>query len=177
MTNIETERLFMRPVTLRDAEALHRLHTDPLVVELILQGQPLTRAESDARLNLYLDEWDRYGYGFWMLYLRQPNGDLTFVGRAGLRRYDDRDVEIGVCLFGLSSGKRIAGESLEAVIKFGFRQLPHSRLVCVVRPSNTRSQKAMMRLGFSFIGMTEHLGTVFRLYELPRPADLQAALS
>ncbi|CDN51438.1 GNAT family N-acetyltransferase [Neorhizobium galegae] len=54
--NLETERLFMRSVTARDGDALHRLHTDPLVVELIMQGKPLTRAESDARLNLYLDE-------------------------------------------------------------------------------------------------------------------------
>ncbi len=83
--NLETERLFMRPVTARDGGALHRLHTDPLVVELIMQGKPLTPAESNLRLALYLDEWDRYGYGFWMLYLREPNGDLTFVGRAGLR--------------------------------------------------------------------------------------------
>lgn len=168
--NLETERLFMRPVTGRDGEALHRLHTDPLVVELIMQGKPLTRSESDSRLNLYLDEWDRYGYGFWMLYLREPSGDLTFVGRAGLRRYDENDVEVGVCLFGFSSGKGIAGESLEAAIEFGFRRLPLRRLVCVVRPTNIRSQKAMLRLGFLFVGMTEHLGTVFRFYEMQRPA-------
>ncbi|WP_105436182.1 GNAT family N-acetyltransferase [Neorhizobium tomejilense] len=168
--NLETERLFMRPVTARDGVALHRLHTDPLVVKLIMQGKPLTRTESDARLDLYLDEWDRYGYGFWILYLREPNGDLTFVGRAGLRRYDENDVEVGVCLFGFSSGKGIARESLGAAIEFGFRRLPLRRLVCVVRPTNIRSQKAMLRLGFSFVGMTEHLGTAFRFYEIQRPA-------
>jgi len=170
--NLETERLFMRPVTVRDSDALYRLHTDPLVVELIMQGKPPTRAESDARLTLYLDEWDRHGYGFWMLYLREPSGDLTFVGRAGLRRYDENDVEVGVCLFGFSSGQRIAGESLEAAIEFGFRRLLLPRMVCVVRPTNIRSQKAMLRLGFSFVGMTEHLGTVFRFYEMRRPAKL-----
>ncbi|WP_105432659.1 GNAT family N-acetyltransferase [Neorhizobium sp. T6_25] len=168
--NLEIERLFTRPVTTRDGDALHRLHTDPLVIELIMQGKALTRAESDARLDLYLDEWDRYGYGFWMLYLREPNGDLTFVGRAGLRRYDENDVEVGVCLVGFSSGKGIAGESLEAAIEFGFRRLPVRRLVCVVRPTNIRSQKAMLRLGFSFAGMTEHLRTVFRFYKIQRPA-------
>jgi RimJ/RimL family protein N-acetyltransferase len=177
MTNLETERLFMRPVTADDAEALHRLHTDPLVVELIMQGRPLTREESDVRLNLYLEEWERYGYGFWMVYLRENNGDLTFVGRAGLRRYDETDVEVGICLFGFSSGKRSAGESLRAVIEFGFKRLPHSRLVCVVRPSNVRSQKAMVRLGFSFIGMTQHRGTDFRFYEMPRPPDFPTPLS
>lgn len=167
--NLETERLFMRPVTARDGEPLHRLHNDPLVVELIMQGKPLTRGESDARLRLYLDEWDRFGYGFWMVYLRQASGDLAFVGRAGLRRYDESDVEVGVCLFGAFSGQRIAGESLGAAIEFAFRHLPVPRLVSVVRPTNVRSQRAMEKLGFVFAGMTEHLGTTFRFYELLRP--------
>ncbi|WP_370689853.1 GNAT family N-acetyltransferase [Neorhizobium galegae] len=79
-----------------------------------------------------------------------------------MRRYDENDVEVGVCLFGFSSGKGIAGESLGAAIEFGFRRLPLRRLVCVVRPTNIRSQKAMLRLGFSFTVMTEHLGIVFR---------------
>lgn len=175
--NLSTERLFMRPVTARDGDALYRLHTDPLVVELILQGRPMTREESDARLDLYLGEWQRYGYGFWMVYLREPNGDLTFVGRAGLRRYDERDVEAGVCLFGFSSGKRIAGESLQAVIDYGFAHLQSPRLVCVIRPTNIRSQAAMTRLGFCYTGMTEHLGTEFRFYEMQRPADIPTPLS
>lgn len=168
--NLETERLFMRPVTARDAEPLHRLHMDPLVVELIMQGKPLTREESDARLRLYLDEWDRFAYGFWMVYLRQESGDLRFVGRAGLRRYDENDVEVGVCLFGAFSGQGIAGEGLGAAIEFAFRRLPVARLVSVVRPTNIRSQRAMEKLGFTFVGVTKHLGTTFRYYELKRPA-------
>jgi RimJ/RimL family protein N-acetyltransferase len=166
--NLETERLFMRPVTARDSDALYRLHCDPLVVELILQGKQLSRDESDARLAIYLDEWRRYGYGFWMLYLRQPNGDLTFVGRAGLRHYDEQDVEIGCCLFGFSSGKKIALESLKPIIAYAFERLPITRLVSVIRPENIRSQKMTTTLGFSYLGMTEHRGITFRRYEMKR---------
>jgi hypothetical protein len=50
--NLEIERLFTRPVTTRDGDALHRLHTDPLVIELIMQGKALTRAESDAPISI-----------------------------------------------------------------------------------------------------------------------------
>jgi len=166
--NIETRRLFMRPVSVLDGDALYRLHCDPLVVELIMQGRSPTREESDARLSLYLDEWRRYGYGFWMLYLRESNGDLTFVGRAGLRHYDDKDVEIGCCLFGFSSGKKIALESLGPIIAYAFERLPIVRLVSVIRPENIRSQKMTANLGFSYRGMTEHNGTAFRFYEMKR---------
>lgn len=166
--NLETHRLFMRPVSARDGDALYRLHCDPLVVELIMQGKPPTREESDARLSLYLDEWQRYGYGFWMLYLRECNGDLTFVGRAGLRRYDDEDVEIGCCLFGFSSGRKIALESLGPIVAYAFERLPIARLVSVIRLENIRSQKMTTKLGFRYHGMTEHNGTAFRFYEMKR---------
>lgn len=166
--NLETERLFMRPVSARDGDALYRLHCDPLVVELIMQGKPLSREQSDARLALYLDEWRRYGYGFWMLYQRQANGDLTFVGRAGLRHYDEHDIEIGCCLFGFSSGKKIALEGLRPIVAYAFERLPIDRLVCVIRPENIRSQKMTTALGFSYRGMTEHRGVTFRFYEMKR---------
>ncbi|WP_117194044.1 GNAT family N-acetyltransferase [Rhizobium terrae] len=167
--NLETERLFMRPVNARDGDALYRLHCDPLVVELIMEGNMPTREQSDGRLSLYLDEWRRYGYGFWMLYQREANGDLIFVGRAGLRRYDEKDVEIGCCLFGFASGKRIALESLRAIVAHAFDHLPITRLVSVIRPENIRSQKMTTTLGFSYMGMTEHHGTTFRFYEMKRP--------
>ncbi|WP_172745522.1 hypothetical protein [Neorhizobium galegae] len=58
------------------------------------------------------------------------------------------------------------------MIEFGFRRLPLRRLVRIVRPPNIRSQKAMLPLRFSFAGMTEHLGTVFRFYEMQRPGKV-----
>ncbi|PDT75786.1 GNAT family N-acetyltransferase [Sinorhizobium sp. BJ1] len=167
--NLETERLFMRPIRPWDADALHRLHCDQLVVASTMEGIPPTREMSDARLSLYLHEWETYGYGFWMVYERQDGGDLRFVGRSGLRRFDDNAIETGTCLFGTRCGQGIGPESSKPVIEFAFATQPIDRLVSFVRPTNIRSLRTRTRLGFSCLGPVVVDGTNYHLFELRRP--------
>ncbi|RUU72702.1 MAG: N-acetyltransferase [Mesorhizobium sp.] len=167
--NLETERLFMRPIRLWDGDALHRLHCDPLVVESIMGGIRPTREMSEARLSFYLHEWETYGYGFWMVYEREDNGDLHFVGRSGLRRVDDNDIETGCCLFGTRCGQGIGPESLKPVIEFAFATQPIDRLVSFIRPTNIRSLRTRTPLGFSCLGPVVVDGTNYQLFELRRP--------
>ncbi|WP_028002468.1 GNAT family N-acetyltransferase [Sinorhizobium arboris] len=169
--NLETERLFMRPLRPWDADALHRLHCDPLVVELTMQGIPPTRELSDARLALYLHEWETCGFGFWVVYERENNGDLRFVGRCGLRRFDANDIEIGCFLFGAHCGKRIGPESQKPVIEFAFATQRVDRLVSLIRPTNTRSLRMITGLGFSCVGPVLVDGTNYQFFELRRPAQ------
>ncbi|WP_245456401.1 GNAT family N-acetyltransferase [Mesorhizobium sp. M2A.F.Ca.ET.043.05.1.1] len=165
--NLETERLFMRPIRPWDADALHRLHCDPLVVEWMMQGNLPTREESYERLSLYLHEWETYGYGFWMVYERERNGGLRFAGRSGLRRVDDKDIEIGYALFGNRCGKGIAPESLKPVIEFAFATQRVDRLVSFIRPTNIRSQRVTTKMGFTCLGPVD--GTNYEVFELRRP--------
>ncbi|TIP51021.1 MAG: GNAT family N-acetyltransferase [Mesorhizobium sp.] len=172
--NLETERLFMRPIRPRDADALHRLHCDPLVVESTMEGIPPTREMSDARLSLYLHEWETYGYGFWMVYERDDNGDLRFVGRSGLRLYDNA-IEVGCILFGARCGQGIGPESLKPVFEFAFATQPVDRLVALIRPTNTRSLRMTTALGFSCLEPVVVDGTNYQFLELRRPPQLPNA--
>ncbi|CCV10436.1 GNAT family N-acetyltransferase [Mesorhizobium sp. STM 4661] len=167
--NLETERLFMRPIRPWDADALHRLHCDALVVELTMEGIPLTREMSDARLSLYLHEWETYGYGVWMVYEREANGDLGFVGRSGLHRFGENDIQTGCFLFGARCGQGIGPESLKAVIEFAFATQSIDRLVSLVRPTNIRALKTRAPLGYSYLGPVVVDGTNFQFFELRRP--------
>lgn len=167
--NLETERLFMRPISRWDGDALHRLHCDPLVVASTMEGIPPTREKSDARLSLYLHEWETYGYGFWMVYEREDSGDLRFVGRSGLRRFDDNDIETGCCLFGARCGQGIGPESAKAVIEYAFATQPIDRLVSLIRATNIRSLRTRTPLGFSSLGPVVVDGTNYQLFELRRP--------
>ncbi|MER9242915.1 GNAT family N-acetyltransferase [Mesorhizobium sp. M0633] len=167
--NLETERLFMRPIRPWDADALHRLQCDPLVVESTMEGIPPTREISDARLSLYLHEWETYGYGFWMVYERDDNGDLRFVGRSGLRRFDDNAIEVGCILFGARCGQGIGPESSKPVIEFAFATQPIDRLVSFIRPTNIRSLRASTRQGFTHLGPVVFDGTNYQFLELRRP--------
>ncbi|WP_265519623.1 GNAT family N-acetyltransferase [Nitratireductor luteus] len=163
---LESYRVFLRPILPSDASVLFRLHTDPLVVKLIMDGRAPTRAESDARLDLYLRDWDRLGYGFWMVYEKQPGGDLHFAGRCGLRDFDGADRELGYCFLERASGRGLATEASRIVIEAAFSRLGLTKLIAVVRPANIRSQRVMDKLGFCSRGMRVHRGASFRFYEL-----------
>ncbi|TIU50122.1 MAG: GNAT family N-acetyltransferase [Mesorhizobium sp.] len=167
--NLETERLFMRPLRPWDADAIHRLHCDPLIVDNTMEGIPPSREMSDARLARCLDEWETYGFGYWMVYERENTGDLRFLGRCGLRRFDDNDIEIGCFLLGAHCGKRIGPESHKPVIEFAFSTQPVDRLLCFIRPTNTRSLRMYTSLGFSCLGQVGVDGTNYQIFELRRP--------
>lgn len=166
--NLETKRLFMRPIRPWDENALHRLHCDPLVVESTMEGIPPTRGMTNARLSLYLHEWGTYGYGFWMIYERDNGGDLRFVGLSGLRRLDDHAIEVGCRLFGAKCGQGIGPESLKPVIEFAFANQPIDRLVALIRPANIRSLRMSAPLGFSYLRSAVIDGTNYRWFELRR---------
>lgn len=163
---LESDRIFMRPILPSDAPVLFQLHTDPLVIKLIMNGRAPTRADSDAWHSLFLSDWNRLGYGFWMVYEKRPNGDLQFVGRCGLRDFQGTDTELGYCFSQRGSGRGLATEASRIVIEAAFCKLGLTKLVAVVRPANARSQRVVDKLGFCSRGMTNHNGVNFCFYEL-----------
>ncbi|MER9445949.1 GNAT family N-acetyltransferase [Mesorhizobium sp. M0340] len=166
--NLETKRLFMRQIRPWDADALHRLQCDPLVVESTMAGTPPTREMTDARLSLYLHEWETYGYGFWMIYERDDGGDLRFAGASGLRHLGDNAIEVGCRLFGARCGQGIGPESLKPVIEFAFATQSIDRLVAFIRPTNIRSLRMSALLGFSYLRSDVIDATKYQCFELRR---------
>lgn len=163
---LETERLLLRQIRSSDADALYRLHCDPLVVRLTTDGHAMTRPQSDARVTLYLQEWRRFSFGFFIVYEKQSNGDLHFCGRCGLRDFNGEDVELGYCFSGASSGRGLATEAAKLVIQDAFSRLALNKLVGVVRPANNQSQRVLEKLGFSHRKIVKHRGIDYRFYEM-----------
>ncbi|MEW7009102.1 GNAT family N-acetyltransferase [Lentilitoribacter sp. EG35] len=163
---LESNRLLLRPLKQSDNEILFKLHTDPLVVELILNGKPMSRHESDKKLAYYLDEWDRVGHGFWIVYEKTANGKLEFVGRCGLRDYDGKDFELGYCFLGSSAGRGIASEAAKIVKNSAFDILSLKKIVAIVRPKNTASQAILKKLGFTYNRRVHLRGSHYLLYDL-----------
>lgn len=158
MTVLQTDRLLLRPLQPSDAGALFQLHCDPLVVRLTTDGQPMTRAQCDERLDLYLREGRDFGLTFFAVFERRPNGDLLFAGRCGLRSYRHDAVEIGYCFSQRASGRGLATESAGLVIADAFGRLRCRKLVGLVRPANQQSQNVLKKLNFTQNGMTHHRG-------------------
>lgn len=153
---LETERLFLRRVTLDDAGLMLAIWNDPAFVRNV--GDRGIRTTEQAReamqagaLKLYAD----YGYGPYSMVLKS---DGPQIGICGLFRRDNlEDPDIGFAVLPDFCGRGYAGEAAFAVLKHARDDLGIQKLTAIVSPGNAPS-----------IGLIEKLGLVFeRMITMP----------
>lgn len=149
---LETERLFLRRVSLADADLMLAVWNDPAFVRNV--GDRGIRSLADARaameagaLKLYED----YGYGPYAMILK---GDGTRVGICGLFKRDNLEhPDIGFAVLPDYCGAGLAGEAAFAVVAHACDDLGLTDLTAIVSPGNAPSIGLIEKLGLSFSGM------------------------
>ena len=149
-TELNTPRLLLRQWRDADRPAWAALNADPEVREFL--GPPLTRADSDAALELFRDELAARDWGWWALELRET-GEL--IGMAGLDPVDDEmpftGVELGWRLSRAHWGFGYATEAARAAMTHGFEARRFPELLAIAAVGNSRSQAVMRRLGMTHV--------------------------
>ncbi|RWI16547.1 MAG: N-acetyltransferase [Mesorhizobium sp.] len=168
---LHTPRLLMRSLAMSDLEDLHRLHSDPLVMQSLFSGEPPTRQDTQERMEQYLQAWRQNGFGFFGVFLKGPSQkQAQFVGRAGLRIFEETsDVEYGVCLCGHVAGRGIGPELGAAILRHAFKELALERVVALIRPDNERAIRAAEKIGFRHLEDRHYGDRVKGFYEV-RPS-------
>jgi len=168
MSVLETERLLLVPITREHEDEVHRLHSDPSVVEALFQGKAPSREGTAAKMALYVGDWARLGFGFFAVYRKSPVGGWRdLAGRSGLRYLaGTTEVEFGHCFFGAMSGQGFASEAGQAIISHAFAGLGIERIVSVVRPENARGLRAISNLGLRYVDDRWHGGRVMKYFEV-----------
>ncbi|WP_069465289.1 GNAT family N-acetyltransferase, partial [Actinacidiphila rubida] len=119
MTELRTDRLVLRRWRDTDLAPWAAMNADPEVREHL--GEVMTREQSDASVALFLEEFDRRGYGWWAVEVLSTG---EFAGFAGLDEVDDEmpfsGVEIGWRLARPAWGHGYATEAARAVLAHGF---------------------------------------------------------
>ncbi|MFD7416419.1 GNAT family N-acetyltransferase [Kitasatospora purpeofusca] len=148
MTDLHTDRLLIRRWRESDLEPWAAMNADPEVRQHL--GEPLSRERSDESVARFEADFDRRGYGWWAVEVRETG---EFIGFAGL---DDIDyeapfagVEIGWRLARSAWGRGYATEAARAVLAFGFDTLELPEILAVTTATNLRSQAVMTRLGMT----------------------------
>ncbi|MEW2449383.1 GNAT family N-acetyltransferase [Streptomyces parvulus] len=148
MTELRTDRLVLRPWRASDLAPWAAMNADPDVREHL--GEPLTREQSDASVAAFRADFERRGYGWWAVEVRDTG---EFIGFAGLDEVDDglpfTGVEIGWRLARSSWGRGYATEAARAVLAHGFGTLALPEILAVTTTANVRSQAVMRRLGMT----------------------------
>jgi RimJ/RimL family protein N-acetyltransferase len=139
--HIDTDRLYLRPMTLRDADDLFALHSEPEVREFMA---PMDRDAVIDRLRLDDHDWSEYGHGLFALL---ASDDGRFLGRIGLKYWPQFDeTEVGWALRSEAWGHGYATEAARACAAWGFREFKYPYLTAMIRPENVRSIRVAERL-------------------------------
>lgn len=149
---LDTARLFLRRITLEDADLLLAIWNDPAFMRNV--GDRGVRTLEQARdavrssaLRLYAD----YGFGPYAM-VRKSDG--CRVGICGLFKRDQIDYpDIGFALLPEYCGKGLAGEAAQAVFDYARDELRLARLTGIVSPGNAPSIRLLRKLGLTFSGM------------------------
>jgi ribosomal-protein-alanine N-acetyltransferase len=148
---LETPRLFLRALSLDDAEALLHVFSDRSVAEH-QDWEPFSDLpKATAFLAERLDLFQRRNRVNWGL-VRRDTG--TLIGQLGMHTISDRDRRAELA-FDLSPDhwrKRFMTEALNAVLSFGFGHCQLNKVVAQSTVENRRSHAFLQSVGFSVEG-------------------------
>jgi RimJ/RimL family protein N-acetyltransferase len=153
MTVLETERLWLRPMSVDDAEFILALLNEPSFLRYI--GDKQVRNLEDARqyiLNGPVASYERHGLG---LLLVEMKGSQMPIGMCGLLKRDELpEPDIGFALMPDFWNKGLAFEAAAAVLQDARDRLKLERLLAITSLDNDASIKLLERLGFKFDRIT-----------------------
>jgi len=158
---LETERLIINNLSLDDLEFLTDLDADPLVRKFI-DGKVKTINETRQYLSENIDGYLRHGFGRYAVRVKE---DLKPIGICGFLM-ENYGVDFGYRFSQSAWGQGIAKEAGNSVIRYGVDRLKLKKIVSIVLPDNTASEKILISCGFTFVGMDEVWSKEIKRYEI-----------
>lgn len=145
----QTNRLQIRPVDVKDAEAMFKYRSDPETNRFL----SLIPKSSDDIYSFIKKTNPKINIpGSWFQFVIIETDSDQLIGDIGVHFLDDgsdnRQVEIGYTLDKDFRGKGYANEALSKIIDYLFGQLKKHRITASIDPKNTNSIKLIEKLGF-----------------------------
>ncbi len=143
---IETQRFYLRLLTLEDAEDVYKHFADPQITKF-MDIEPCKDIQDAIEIITYhiKDQGCRFG-----IYEKVSH---QFVGTCGYHYIRERDnqlvAEVGFDLAIAFWGKGIMTEVMRTVLEFGFENLCFDVIDATVEPENHKSLSLMRKLGFT----------------------------
>lgn len=161
---LETERLLLRRLIPTDLDALFALYRDPEIRRYFPEGV-LTYAETKEELEWFLQGHPAYPQlGLWATIYKANN---QLIGRCGLLPWvidGHNEVEIAYLLDKAYWRQGLGREVAQAILHYGFEHLHYSRLICLIKPTNTASIKVALKIGMTFEKEGENESGSYWLY-------------
>ncbi len=161
---LTSARLFLRPLTMADADIAVEILTDPAVMKFVTKTQ--TKDEVLAALPLTLRRSGGGCVGVWCVIERATGEKLgtavllplpieeadTDWGLLGGAALPEGEIEIGYLLKPAAWGKGYATEATQRLLKLAFEDSPLEEIVAVTDPENGASQNVLKKCGLRYEG-------------------------
>jgi RimJ/RimL family protein N-acetyltransferase len=158
-STLQTPRLTLRRWRPGDEAGLAVIDADPEVTRYL--NPPVTPA---ARFSeRCLEHWERHGFGFFAVELREEPAPGRFIGFVGvghptfLPELAARP-ELGWRLARDSWGRGLATEAALAVREDAFARLGLDELISIIHPDNAASGRVAIKVGMRIEGAVHHPG-------------------
>lgn len=147
---LETERLYLRKLTLADRAALCETLQDKEA--MYAYEHAFSDEEADAWLARQIARYQEDGFGLWAV-IRKEDG--AFLGQCGITMqdiYGDRVPEIGYLLARRYWHKGYATEAARACKQYAFETLGLPAVYSIIRENNLPSRRVAERNGMRVVG-------------------------
>ena len=160
----ETERLIIRQFELSDTDFIIRLLNEESFIRYIADKN--IRTQEDAINYLKhgpMASYDKYGFGLNLVYLKSDN---TPIGMCGILKRDELEYpDLGYAFLTEFGDKGYASEAAEKTLKVTMATCSLDTVFAVTLLDNSRSNKLLKKVGFSFKETMELYKLQNNLYE------------
>ena len=166
---LETERLFLRPLAPVDVEAHCKFMGDERVARFLsLDHMPQSYANAWRGFAAMIGHWQMRDFGFFSCFEKSTG---SWVGRVGpWMPATWPQLEVGWGIAPEFWGKGFAPEAALATIKWTFEKYPElDRIISLIDPENKSSQAVAQKIGETLTDETYDLeGSTLEVWSLPR---------
>jgi len=162
-TETETERLVLRRFSLGDVAGFFDLNLDPQVLKYT-GDKPFKNHIEVCRFIRNYEQYEKYGFGRWSVYLKSSN---EYIGFCGLRRSTETgEVDIGFRLMQRFRHRGYAFESAKAALELAFNRYGVDRVIARAMKDNQVSHLLIQKLGMQLDSSFTESGEEWLKYEL-----------
>jgi RimJ/RimL family protein N-acetyltransferase len=166
MKILETQRLYLRRMTIEDAENIYLLNLDPEVIQYT-GDDAFESIESAQQFLLNYDHYSKYDFGRWAVI--EKNSQF-FLGWCGLKfTPKSQEYDIGFRFHKKYWNQGFATEAALACIQLGFEKYKMSKIIGRARKDNTGSIKVLEKIGLTYFEAYDFDGNEGVLYQIQKP--------
>lgn len=141
-TIAETNRCFIREMTVDDIDALYEILSDPETTRFLTS--PGSKQEEKEKLSSYVHHvYPFFGYGYWGVFSK-ATGEL--IGRAGFKE-GEFPLEAGYVIKRSEWGKGLATEVLSELVRYAKAELDCTEIYANIADGNVASLRVAKKCG------------------------------